>query len=161
MVYLSHFYGSNLWNLFDIENIYTAWNKIVRIVFNLPSCTHRYLLEPFSGFTHVLPMLTNRFLKFYNTLYFSDKHAVANLRLCQENDCRSIFGLNIRNICRRNNTENIMDCRKYAVKYFPIPENEVCRVNILKELIDLKESHFVRGFSDEDLFYIINNADCN
>ena len=33
MVYLSHFYGSNLWNLFDIENIYTAWNKIVRIVF--------------------------------------------------------------------------------------------------------------------------------
>ena len=161
MVYLSHFYGSNLWNLFDIENIYTAWNKIVRIVFNLPSCTHRYLLEPFSGFTHVLPMLTNRFLKFYNTLYFSDKHAVANLRLCQENDCRSIFGLNIRNICRRNNTENIMDCRKYAVKYFPIPENEIWRVNILKELIDLKESHFVSGFSDEDLFYIVNNVACN
>ena len=52
MVYLSHFYGSNLWNLFDIENICTTWNKIVRIVFNLPNCTHRYLLEPYSGFTH-------------------------------------------------------------------------------------------------------------
>ena len=123
--------------------------------------THRYLLDPFSGFTHVLPMLTNRFLKFYNTLYFSDKNAVSNLRLCQENDCRSTFGLNIRNICLRNNAANIFECKKYAVKYFPIPDNEVWRVNILKELIDLKESHFVSGFSSEELFYIVNNVACN
>ena len=112
MVYLSHFYGSNLWNLFDIEDICISWNKIVRIVFNLPYCTHRYLIEPFSGFPHVLTMLTNRFLKFYNTLYLSSKIAVSNLRICQENDCRSTFGLNIRNICKQNDTVNIFQCKR-------------------------------------------------
>ena len=35
-VYLSHIYGSNLWNLFDIDNIYIAWNnKVIRIVSNV------------------------------------------------------------------------------------------------------------------------------
>ena len=72
-VYLSHFYGSNLWNLFNIDNVFVAWNKIMRIVFNLPYCTHRYLLEPFSGVTHLQTMLTNRLLKFYETLYLSEK----------------------------------------------------------------------------------------
>ena len=130
MVYLSHFYGSNLWNLFDIEDIRIAWNKIVRIVFDLPICTHRYLIEPYSGFTHVKTMLTNRFLKFYNTLYLSDKFVVSNLRMCQERDCRSTFGSNIRNICLLNETENILERKKYSIKYFPIPENESWRVNI-------------------------------
>ena len=94
-------------------------------------------------------------------MYLSDKQVVSNLRLCQENDCRSIFGLNIRNICLQNNNANILDCKKYAVKYFPIPENELWRVNILKELIELKESHFVNGFSNDELMYIINNIACN
>ena len=156
MVYLSHFYGSNLWNLFDIEDICIAWNKIVRIVFKLPICTHRYLLEPYSGFTHVKTMLTNRFLKFYNTLYSSDKFVVSNLRMCQENDCRSTFGLNIRNICLLNETENILECKKHSVKYFPIPENEFWRVNVLRDLIELKASHFVEGFSNDELNEIVN-----
>ena len=33
MLYISHFYGSNLWDLFDIDSVYVAWNKIVRIIF--------------------------------------------------------------------------------------------------------------------------------
>ena len=44
-IYLSHFYGSNLWNLFDIDNIYVTWNNIVRNVYNLPKCTHRFFIE--------------------------------------------------------------------------------------------------------------------
>ena len=161
MVYLSHFYGSNLWNLFDIEDICISWNKIVRIVFNLPYCTHRYLIEPFSGFPHVLTMLTNRFLKFYNTLYLSSKIAVSNLRICQENDCRSTFGLNIRNICQRNDSLNIFQCKKGSVKYFPINDNDLWRVDILKDLIEFKETHIIRGFSSEELFQIINSVACN
>ena len=111
-VYLSHFYGSNLWNLFNIDNVYVAWNKIMRIVFNLPYCTHRYLLEPFSGVTHLQTTLTNRFLKFYETLYLSEKQVISNMRSVQENDCRSTFGLNVRNICLKNNCNNIRECKK-------------------------------------------------
>ena len=160
MLYLSHFYGSNLWNLFDIEDICISWNKIVRIVFDLPYCTHRYLLEPYSGFTHVLTLLTNRFIKFYNTLYVSCKNIVSNLRLCQEKDCRSNFGLNIRNICLWNDSLSILDCKKYSVKYSPITDGDLWRVPILKDLIELKESHTVSGFLQEELNFIINNVAC-
>ena len=44
LIYNSHFYGSNLWNLFDINDVYIAWNNVLRMVFGLPRCTHRYLL---------------------------------------------------------------------------------------------------------------------
>ena len=156
MVYLSHFYGSNLWNLFDIDNIYIAWNKVIRIVFNLPYQTHRYLLEPFSGFKHLFSLLTNRFLKFYETLYYSDKAIIQNLRFFQENDCRSTFTINIRNICRRNNVDNIFDCEKNGVKYFPIDENELCRVNFLKDLLDSDDF-----LTENELKDIINHVACN
>ena len=160
-VYLSHFYGSNLWNLFNIDNVYVAWNKIMRIVFNLPYCTHRYLLEPFSGVIHLQTMLTNRFLKFYETLYLSEKQVISNLRLIQENDCRSTFGLNIRNICLKNNCNNIGDCKKNAIKYCQIDDNEIWRVDFLKELLALKKSPIVSGFSKNELDDIIHQVACN
>ena len=161
MVYLSHFYGSNLWNLFDIPDICISWNRIVRMVFNLPMCTHRYLLEPYSGFTHVLTLLTNRFMKFYNTLYFSSKNIISNLRLCQERDCRSIFGLNIQNICLHDDTLNIRQCQKYSVKYFPINDNDLWRVDILRDLINLNETSLVGNFSSDELNHMVNYVACN
>ena len=130
----------------------------MRIVFNLPYCTHRYLLEPFSGVTHLQTMLTNRFLKFYETLYLSEKQVISNLRLVQENDCRSTFGLNVRNICLKNNCNNIGECKKNAIKYCPIDDNEIWRVDFLKELIALKKSPIVSGFSKNELDDIINHV---
>ena len=117
MLYISHFYGSNLWDLFDIDCVYVAWNKIVRIIFDLPPRTHRYLIEPYSGFHHIFTLLINRFMKFYSTIFQSDKKIISNLRLCQENDCRSTFGRNIRNICIRNETMTFLSCKKFALKY--------------------------------------------
>ena len=137
IVYMSHFYGSNLWNLFDIENICVAWNNIVRNVFNLPRMSHRYLIEPLSGFPHVMTMLTNRFLKFYDTLYFSPKEVISNLRRLQENDCRSSFGSNIRNISMLNNNCDIRQCVKNSVKYFPVSVEAAWRIGLLHELLNL------------------------
>ena len=94
-IYISHFYGSNLWNLFDVDAVYVAWNRVLRNVFNLPLRTHRCLLEPFTEFTHIFTKLTNRFIKFYHTLYYSSKKEILNLRLYQESDCRSNFGINV------------------------------------------------------------------
>ena len=119
------------------------------------------MLEPYSGFTHVLTLLTNRFIKFYNTLYVSCKNIVSNLRMCQEKDCRSNFGLNIRNICLCNDSLSILDCKKHSVKYSPITDGDLWRVSILKDLIELKESHTVSGFLQEELHFIINNVTCN
>ena len=95
MIYNSHFYGSNLCNLFAIDEVYIAWNNNFRMEFDLPRCTHRCLLEPVSEFKHLFTFLTNRFLEFYCTLFSSDKNIISNLRRIRENDCRSKFGSNI------------------------------------------------------------------
>ena len=81
MIYMSHFYGSNLWNLFAIDDLYITWNKIVRIIFKLPYCTHCYLIEPLSEFTHLFSLLTNRFLKFYSSLFYCNKDIISNLKM--------------------------------------------------------------------------------
>ena len=166
MLYNSHFYGSNLWNLMDIDGINTAWNKIVRIIFDLPYRTHRYLLEPFSGFHHISTLLNNRFLKFYTTIFMSNKKVISNLRLCQENDCRSTFGFNIKNICLKNATLNILDCKKFSVKYFPMNETDSWRVGALKELIQSKnlfltDGFSINGFSQEEINDLIYYIACS
>ena len=166
MLYNSHFYGSNLWNLIDIDGINTAWNKVVRIIFDLPYRTHRYLLEPFSGFHHIYTLLNNRFLKFYSTIFMSNKKVISNLRLCQENDCRSTFGSNIKNICLINDTLNILDCKKFSVKYFPINETDSWRVGALKELIQSKNFFSIdrlpiNGFSQEEINDLIYYIACS
>ena len=157
---MSHFYGSNLWNLFSLNDVYVAWNNVVRSVFDLPLCTHRYLIEPISEFKHVFTLLTNRFMKFYSTLFFSGKEIISNLRRVQENDCRSNFCSNIRNICRYNNTDDILFCLKDSVKYFPINDNDIWRVNLLKELISLKNTNQLLGFTLEEIYFLIENVAC-
>ena len=158
-IYLSHFYGSNLWNLFSIDNMYTTWNNILRTVFQLPQQTHRYLLEPLTDSSHLFTKLTNRFLKFYKSLFFSDKSVIRNLRLCQEGDCRSNFGKNISGICRYNGTDEILNCKKDFIKYCDIPDHEKWRIPILQELLDLRNNTFtLSAFSKNELndllFYV-------
>ena len=132
----------------------------MRNVFDLPRSTHRFLIEPISEFSHLFTLLTNRFLNFYNTLYDSGKDVIYNLRRCQENDCRSSFGINIKNICQLNNTYDIHKCSKYSIKYFPINDNERWRVNILKELIDFKNATQINGFTKDEINLFIENVAC-
>ena len=44
--------SSSLWNIFHgpCQRLYTAWNTSVRIAFDVPRETHRYLIEEISEF---------------------------------------------------------------------------------------------------------------
>ena len=76
--YACSFYGSNLWNLVSkhADKMYATWNVMVRNVFTLSRQTHRRLVEPLSGFTHLKVALFSRFLKFYHTLRHCNKFSV-------------------------------------------------------------------------------------
>ena len=162
MIYNSHFYGSNLWNVFDITDVYTAWNNVLRMIFDLPRRTHRCLLEPVTEYRHLFTLLTNRFLKFYGTLFLSSKNIISNLRKIQEKDCRSNFGSNIRNICRFNDTYNIHDCIRDSVKYFPINVSDNWRVGFLKELISVnKNNNHLDGLSSEEINLLLEFVACS
>ena len=129
-------------------------------MFKLPRQSHRYLIEPMSEFPHVLTLLTNRFLKFYNTLYCSPKKVISNLRKFQEIDCRSNFGNNINHICQLNKTLDVSQCRRNSVKYFPITETDVWRVNLLKELIRYDQEYPLCGFTENEIYFLIENVAC-
>ena len=61
----------------------------------------------------------------------------------------------------RNNTENIFDCQKFGVKYFPIDNNDLWRVNYLKKLYESKNSLKIIGYSEDELNDIIEFVACN
>ena len=61
-VYLFSFYGSNLWDLFNCDSVYTTWNNVIRNIFQLPKCTHRYFIEPISETPHLFTVIVNRFI---------------------------------------------------------------------------------------------------
>ena len=83
------------------------------------------------------------------------------MRKLQEIDCRSTFGNNINRICHLNNTLDILQCSKNNVKYFPINDNDVWRVNILKELIRYDQEHPIHGFSENEIQLLIENVACD
>ena len=93
----------------------------------------------------------------YSTIFHSDKKLISSLRLCQENNCRSTFGCNIRNICIGNETMTIFNCKKFALKYFPLKEEYIWRLNVLKQL---KQIGIIEGFSENEIKDIIEYIAC-
>ena len=160
-IYLSHFYGNNLWNLFNCDSLYTTWNNVIRNLFNLPRCTHRYLLEPVSETPHLMSMLTNRFIKFYNSLYYSVKPIVKNLRIIQEKDMRSTFGMNVYNMCKINNTNDPLTLARNTVEYQPIIDCDLWKVDILKELLNVRKGVLSLDISVTDLNDMIYYISCS
>lgn len=144
-IYLCDFYGSNLWYLFGpaANKMYTMWNKMVRFIFHLPFKCHRYFIEPLSETSHLKTKLTDRFLKFYHSLHNNAKPMIRNLKDLQENDQRSEFGANVRGICLVNNYDSIFSVEKGSVRYNPIDNNNIWRVQIVKELLLVRQNNYL------------------
>ena len=61
-----HFTGSQLWKIGSKEygKVETTFNRSVKIMYDLPWATHRYLIEPLVGSQHVSRILARRYLSF-------------------------------------------------------------------------------------------------
>ena len=119
-VYLSSFYGSNLWDLNGpgSQRLYSTWNIMVRMTFNIPRETHRYLIQPISGHKHLKVQLLKRFKNFVKTINTCDKPHLKYLAKLQENDQRSTYGRNIRNLCLNAKVEKPEDANISDLSYF-------------------------------------------
>ena len=134
---------------------------MIRFVFKLPSKTHRYLLEPISGTSHLVTKLTNRFMKFYSSLCNNNKAIVRNLKYIQECDNRSEFGANVQSIYKLNNVYNMSSVKPDSILYHPIPDNEKWRLPILKEIIDILNMNLYVDFDDTDVKFLLNFIACS
>ena len=70
VIYVTAFYGSNLWNLYSTEvtRIFSSWNVTIRNIFSVPRTTHRYFIEVLSNSSHPKNMMCSRMVKFWECL---------------------------------------------------------------------------------------------
>ena len=156
------FYGSNLWDLFHgADHLYTEWNKCIRFVFRLPLATRKYLIEPLSEASHLKTTLISRFSKFYNSLLNNKKPSIRNLFLSQVNDVRSEFGSNVQSILSNYPNRDMSCFKKCDFQYVPINNDDVWRVDFIKELMTVKYNYLNLDFSEADLNDMIIRLTCN
>ena len=65
-IYTCDFYGSQLWDFHNsnVLKLYNSWNVSIRILFDVPRNTHRYLIELISRCLHIKTSLASRFVAF-------------------------------------------------------------------------------------------------
>ena len=140
-IYNCHFSGSELWDLFSpgIKSLEGSFNKSVKIMCNLPYETHRYFIEPLSGGLGLRKQLIKKYLRFVQNLKNSSKPVIKNMyELCKK-DSRTITGSNLRNILLLTDLPTTDDLSpRVTIEYNEIMDKDQWRVNILKEILDMK-----------------------
>ena len=120
-IYNGHWTGSQLWRLGCQEQmkLESTYNKSVKMVFDLPWATHRYLIEPLTGLPHVKKVLVNRFLSFVRMIRKSSKIAISQLLETILSDVRFTTGCNMRNIMlmAEKNTIGELEMGGVDIKY--------------------------------------------
>ena len=105
-------------------------------------------------------MLLERFFSFLTQILKSKKQVPKQLLNFIANDVRSTTGSNLRNLLLLTNNDtieeiNIEDIKK--LKYHQIDENEIWKVNFIKEITNLKFNQLeVEDFSREELDEILS-----
>ena len=139
-IYLTSFYGSNLWDLYgdSAEKLFKSWNIMVRYFFDIPRTTHRYLIQAISNTSHLKVKRVKRFLQFAKTISTCEKPQLKYLSNLQKSDYRSVFGRNVLNICEEAKAGNIAEVILSNVSYMTTPPEEEYRIPLVIELLELK-----------------------
>ena len=140
----------------DCERLYKAWNVSVRQAFSVPNTTHRYMSEEMSRCTHPKVMLAIRYVGFTESLCSSSKLSMRILAQWFKSDQRTVMGRTLARLsdmcwspCRLTKASV-----KKCVKYFPVPEDEHWRINVVREL--LSKDFEIPEFTQQEIQEMIN-----
>ena len=139
-IYLSSFYGSNLWDLYDdaTEKLYKTWNIMIRMTFNIPRNSHKFLIESISQNSHLKTKLVKRFINFAKALSKCEKPHIRFLHNIQQYDFRSVYGRNCRNITAESGVESILEASHLDICYEKVPPHEEYRISLIHELLEMR-----------------------
>ena len=142
-IYNMSFSGSPLWDLFseETDHLLKTYNKSLRIMWDIPLQSHKYMLEPLSGKTHLKFQLFKRFLNFKQQIFKSNKEVTKHVYNICQHDCGSVTGRNLRKImllCEKNSPSSLEASDLVSLQYDPLPQEEQWRIGLTKELIDIK-----------------------
>ena len=143
-----------------MNKLESTYNRSIKIMFDLPWATHRYLMEPLTGLSHVRKRLIQRYLSFIDKIQNSKKGALAALLNIVKTDTRTTTGSNLRWImlkASKNNIEELLK-NKVAIDYHEMPQEESWRTDFVKEIIDIKnEELVVPGFDEAQIEEILEH----
>ena len=149
--HLGHFFSRR-------EKLYASFNVTIINVLKIDRQTHRYLIEPLSGCTHLKTLISSRYATFYRSLINSKKMSVRFLARLAESDQRTVMGRTLSSllsICNLKNEElpqlNAGVIKKNMVFSRPPPEDE-WRIPLGQELLQLRDRSNLDlpGFSLEE-----------
>ena len=158
LLYNSHFCGSSIWRLESKEasQLVSSWNKNVKLMFDLPWATHRWILEEITG-SNLKIMLLSKFINFANAIKKSNKKAMKFLLSLVASDVRSITGSNFRSILINTGVgvkvvpgiTKAVEIKKHTL--FTVPEADQWKVPLLHSLLKVKSGELAISFDDDDL----------
>ena len=130
-------------------------------MFNLPVNTHRMLIEPITGYSHVSKILVSRFLGFLQQINKSKKSIPKLLLGNISYDVRSTTGKSLRKIMLLANKTCIEEVRKSDagnIPYHPVNMENKWKVDVIKEMLDAREGKLeVEGFTQDEVTFMINH----
>ena len=147
-IYNSSFSGSMLWNFKGekTRNLVNSWSVAVKHMWNLPYSTHKRFIETLGG-THAQVKIYANYIGFIQSMRKSSKSVVIYLLEKIKKDMNTMTGQNIRHILEQSGESNIFRINhkefKHKFKFANLPAEETWKVNIIKELTDLKHSVYV------------------
>ena len=102
-----------------------------------------------------------KYIGFIKRVRESPKYVLRQLYHLASRDVRTVTGSNLRNILMLTNTLQVDDLDQSMVdniKYHELDENEMWRIGLLKELVNIKhgELNLLEGLSNDDLEAILN-----
>jgi uncharacterized UPF0160 family protein len=112
-------------------------------MWGLPYAAHKYLIEPLSG-QHAFTMLISRYVKFLQSARKSTKIAVQYLLEKVVRNLNTITGKNVRFVLDKTGGQDIFKVNplniKKNLKFNTISEENAWRVNLVKELTNVKQN---------------------
>ena len=152
-IYLSSFYGSNLWDLYDnvTNKLFKTWNIMIRMTFDIPRNSHKYLIEPISQNSHLKVKLIKRFINFAKALSKCDKPHIKYLHDIQQFDYRSVYGRNCKNITAESGVDSILEASHLDIAYESVPPEEKYRISLIQELLDMRSGKLYSELTKKEI----------
>ena len=134
-----------LWDLKseNTKQLINSWSVAVRHMWDLPYNTHRRFIESLGGF-HAETIIHSKYVDFIQSIRKCVKLPVIYLLEKVYNDQTTMTGQNIRFILNKTNYEDIfkIDLKKFKkeTKFEELPAEEIWKVKMIKEIVDIKQN---------------------
>ena len=149
-----------LWDLSSQEflKIESCYNRSVKIIFDLPYDTKRFLIEHISRYEHIRTMIIKRYIKFLCSLSISPKPIIKTLfRVCKDS-AKSTTGRNIRSIKMMTGLfKEIAIDHASLVEYLQINDEESWRTEVIEDLLQEAEERLLDDDERELLHFVCSS----